>query len=139
MMSCTLPMLGHMFSMAPFGYTISDAAPLGAGLGFGTTLAGASSGVGGATLAGMGSASSVGGMSVPAAWSAATPEVAGVGDTALAGSGWTAAVDETAGMGGGGGMNGVIPGMASGGKSGMGFAGPRYGTKPKVMPTQVFV
>jgi PPE-repeat protein len=143
MMSSTLPMLGHMFSMAPFGYTISDAAPLGAGLGFGTTLAGAGESMGslggGATLAGMGSASSVGGMSVPAAWSAATPEFAGVGDTALAGSGWTAAVDETAGMGGGGGMNGVMPGMASGGKSGMGFAGPRYGTKPKVMPTQVFV
>jgi PPE-repeat protein len=144
MMSCTLPMLGHMFSMAPFGYTISDAAPLGAGLGFGTTLAGAGESMGslggGATLADMGSASSVGGMSVPAAWSAAAPgEVAGVGDTALAGSGWTAAVDETAGMGGGG-MNGVMPGMASaGGKSGMGLSGPRYGVKPKVMPTQVFV
>jgi PPE-repeat protein len=144
MMSCTLPMLGHMLSMAPFGYTISDTAPLGAGLGFGTTLAGAGESMGSlggsATLADMGSASSVGGMSVPAAWSAAAPgEVAGVGDTALAGSGWTAAVDETAGMGGGG-MNGVMPGMASaGGKSGMGMAGPRYGVKPKVMPKQVFV
>ena len=41
---------------------------------------------------------------------------------------------------GGGGMNGVMPGMASaGGKSGMGMAGPRYGVKPKVMPKQVFV
>jgi PPE-repeat protein len=141
MMSSTLPMLGHMFSMSPFGYTISDAAPLGAGLGFGTTLAGAGESLGGgATLAGMGSASSVGGMSVPAAWSAATPEVAGVGDVTLAGSGWTAAADETAGMGDGGGMNGVMPGMASaGGKSGMGMAGPRYGVKPKVMPKQVFV
>jgi PPE-repeat protein len=88
----------------------------------------------------MGSASSVGGMSVPPAWSAASPEVAGVGDSALAGSGWTAAADETAGMGGGGGMNGVMPGMASaGGKGGMGMAGPRYGVKPKVMPKQVFV
>jgi PPE-repeat protein len=140
MMAGTLPMLGHMLSMAPFGVTISDAAPLGAGLGFGTTLAGAGESLGGgATLAGMGSASSVGGMSVPAGWSAATPEVAGVGDATLAGSGGTAAADETAGMGGGG-MNGVMPGMASaGGKSGMGMAGPRYGTKPKFMPTQVFV
>jgi len=143
MMTATLPLLGHFLAGSPFGVTISDTAPLGAGLGFGTTLAGASSGVGGiggATLAGMGSASSVGGMSVPAAWSAATPEVAGVGDTALAGSGWTAAADETAGMGGGAGMNGVMPGMASaGGKGGMGLAGPRYGVKPKVMPKQVFV
>ncbi|MFZ3305695.1 MAG: PPE family protein [Mycobacterium sp.] len=139
MMTATLPLLGHFLAGAPFGVTISDAAPLGAGLGFGTTLAGASSGGfgGAATLAGMGSASSVGGMSVPAAWSAATP-VTTVGDTALAGSGWTAAADETA-MGGGG-MNGVMPGMASaGGKSGMGMAGPRYGVKPKVMPKQVFV
>jgi PPE-repeat protein len=65
MMAGTLPMLGHMLSMAPFGVTISDAAPLGAGLGFGTTLAGAGESLGGgATLAGMGSASSVGGMSV---------------------------------------------------------------------------
>jgi PPE-repeat protein len=143
MMAGTLPMLGHMLSMAPYGVTISDTAPLGAGLGFGATLAGASSGVGGlggATLAGMGSASSVGGMSVPAAWSAATPAAAAVGDVTLAGSGGTAAAAETAGMGGGGGMNGVMPGMASaGGKSGMGLSGPRYGAKPKFMPTQVFV
>jgi PPE-repeat protein len=141
MMTATLPLLGHFLAGAPFGVTISDAAPLGAGLGFGTTLAGASSGGfgGGATLAGMGAASSVGGLSVPAAWSAATP-VTTVSDTALAGSGWTAAADETAGMGGGGGMNGVMPGMASaGGKGGMGMAGPRYGVKPKVMPKQVFV
>ena len=142
MMTATLPLLGHFLAGAPFGVTISDTAPLGAGLGFGTTLAGASSGVGGvggATLAGMGSASSVGGMSVPAGWSAATPEVA-VGDATLTGSGWTAAVDEGAVGASGGGMNGVMPGMASaGGKAGMGMAGPRYGVKPKVMPKQVFV
>jgi PPE-repeat protein len=140
MMTATLPLLGHFLAGAPFGVTISDTAPLGAGLGFGTTLAGAGESLGGgATLAGMGSATSVGGMSVPAAWSAATPEVA-VGDATLTGSGWTAAVDEGAVGASGGGMNGVMPGMASaGGKSGMGMAGPRYGIKPKVMPKQVFV
>jgi PPE-repeat protein len=148
MMSATLPLLGHFLAGSPFGVTISDTTPLGAGLGFGSTLAGAGASMGslgsigslggGATLAGMGSATSVGGMSVPAAWNAAAPaEAAGV-EATFAGSGWTAAADQTAGMGGGG-MNGVMPGMASGGKSGMGFAGPRYGTKPKVMPTQVFV
>jgi PPE-repeat protein len=143
MMTATLPLLGHFLAGAPFGVTISDTAPLGAGLGFGTTLAGASSGVGGlggATLAGMGSASSVGGMSVPAGWSAAAPGVESAAGTQLAGSGWTAAVDEGAVGASGGGMNGVMPGMASaGGKSGMGMAGPRYGVKPKVMPKQVFV
>ncbi len=144
MMTATLPLLGHFLAGAPFGVTISDTAPLGAGLGFGTTLAGASSGVvglgggvGGATLAGMGSASSVGGLSVPAGWSEAAPAAAT--EATLTGSGWTAAVDEGA-VGAGGGMNGVMPGMASaGGKSGMGMAGPRYGIKPKVMPKQVFV
>jgi PPE-repeat protein len=141
MMAATLPMLGHMLSMAPYGVTISDPAPLGAGLGFGTTLAGASSsvgGLGGATLAGMGSASSVGGMSVPAGWSAAAPGAAT--EATLTGSGWTAAVDEGAVGTSGAGMNGIMPGMASaGGKSGMGLSGPRYGVKPKVMPKQVFV
>ena len=140
MMTATLPLLGHFLAGAPFGVTISDTTPLGAGLGFGTTLAGASSGVGGvggAALAGMGSASSVGGLSVPAAWSAATPAAAGVGDVTLAGSSGTAAAAQTAGVGGSG-MNGIMPGMASaGGKSGMG--GPRYGGKPKFMPTKVFV
>src|ERR1700728_4788604 len=70
MMTATLPLLGHFLAGSPFGVTISDTAPLGAGLGFGTTLAGAGESlggglggsVGGATLAGMGSASSVGGM-----------------------------------------------------------------------------
>jgi len=141
-MTAILPNLGHFLAGAPFGVTIGEAAPLGAGLGFGTTLAGASSGGfgGGATLAGMGSASSVGGMSVPAAWSAAAPAEATGVEATLAGSGWTAAADTAPGMGAGGGMNGVMPGMASaGGKGGMGMAGPRYGVKPKVMPKQVFV
>ena len=139
MMAAAMGTLNHFIAGAPFGVTIGDATPLGAGLGFGTTLAGASSGGfgGGATLAGMGSASSVGGMSVPAGWSAAAPAAAT--EATLAGAGWTAAADEAVGMGGGG-MNGVMPGMASaGGKGGMGLAGPRYGVKPKVMPKQVFV
>jgi PPE-repeat protein len=146
MMTATLPLLGHFLAGSPFGVTIGDTTPLGAGLGFGTTLAGAGESlggsvggsVGGATLAGMGSASSVGGMSVPAGWSEAAPAAAT--EATLTGSGWTAAVDEGAVGASGGGMNGVMPGMASaGGKSGMGMAGPRYGIKPKVMPKQVFV
>jgi PPE-repeat protein len=137
MMSATLPLLGHFVAGTPFGFTIGDATPLGAGLGFGSTLAGAQAPIGGAMAAGMGEASSVGGLSVPAAWSAATPTTT-VADTTLAGTGWTAAADEgAAGMGG---APGIMPGMASaGGKSGMGFGGPRYGVKPKVMPKQVFV
>jgi len=137
MFSTTMPLLGHFAAAAPFGFTIGDATPLGAGLGFGTTLAGATAPAGGAgMLAGMGEASAVGGLSVPAAWSAATP-VTTVSDATLAGSGWTSAVDEGAGVGG---APGIMPGMASaGGKGGYGLAGPRYGVKPRVMPKQVFV
>jgi len=64
MMASAMGTLAHFTAGAPFGVTIGDVAPLGAGLGFGTTLAGASSGMGGATLAGMGAAAEVGGMSV---------------------------------------------------------------------------
>jgi PPE-repeat protein len=142
MMTATLPLLGHFMSAAPFGFTIGDTAPLGAGLGFGSTLAGASApvgGIGGATLAGMGEASTVGGMSVPASWSSANPGVELASNTDIrAGSGWTAPVTEGAGAGGAPG--GIMPGMASaGGKGGYALAGPRYGVKPKVMPKQVFV
>ena len=63
-----IPLLTHFVAGAPFGFTMGDATPLGAGLGFGTTLAGSTSGIGGATLAGMGTAAEVGGMSVPAGW-----------------------------------------------------------------------
>ena len=134
MMTATLPLLGHFLAGAPFGVTIGDVTPLGAGLGFGTTLAGASSAAGGgATLAGMGAASSVGGLSVPAGWSAATP--AAVADATLAGSGWTAAADE--GAGGAGGAPGIMPGMASaGGKSGMGMAGRATASSRKSCPSR---
>src|SRR6201996_6973952 len=139
MMTATLPLLGHFMSAAPFGFTIGDTAPLGAGLGFGSTLAGATGPAGGAApLAGMGEASAVGGLSVPAGWSGASPGVELASNTDIrAGSGWTAPVTEGAGAGG---APGIMPGMASaGGKSGYGMAGPRYGVKPKVMPKQVFV
>ena len=77
MMTATLPLLGHFLVGAPFGFTIGDATPLGAGLGFGID-AGAlvSAGWrlgGGAATAAMGEASTVGGLSVPAGWSAAAP------------------------------------------------------------------
>jgi PPE-repeat protein len=133
MMASAMGTLNHFIAGAPFGVTIGDVTPLGAGLGFGTTLAGSTSGVGGATLAGMGSAGSVGGMSVPASWAPATPATLAANESVLSGSGWTAAADEAAT--GTGGAPGIMPGMASaGGKSGLGIGAPRYGTKPKVMP-----
>jgi PPE-repeat protein len=94
-----------------------------------------SAGMGGApVLAGMGEASSVGKLSVPASWSAATPAEPAAA-APLAGSGWTAPAEE------GGGMSTVAAGMpayASAGRGGYGM-GPRYGVKPTVMPTKVLV
>ncbi len=91
--------------------------------------------VGGApVLAGMGEASSVGKLSVPVGWSAATPAEPAAASP-LAGSGWTAPVEE------GGGTSTVAAGMpafASAGRGAYGM-GPRYGVKPIVMPTKVLV
>jgi PPE-repeat protein len=99
----------------------------------GTASANAAS-VGGAPLAAMSQASSVGKLSVPAGWSAATPtEPSAAGP--LAGSGWTAPAEE------GGGMTNVaagMPAMASAGRGGYGM-GPRYGVKPTVMPKHLVV
>jgi PPE-repeat protein len=129
--------LGHFVANASGGITIGDVTPLGAGLGTGMVLAGATAPAGAvgagpaSVLAGMGSASSVGGLSVPAAWSAATPQTGAT----LAGAGWTAAADE-------GGITALPAGMAAApgaGRTGYGFGEPRYGVKPKVMPKQVVV
>jgi len=83
-------------------------------------------------MAGVGQASTVGRMSVPAAWSAAAPESTTEPLTAAA---WTGDVDE-------GGVTNVATGMpvtATTGRGGYGLATPRYGVKPTVMPTRVLV
>lgn len=107
--------------------------------GLGTMLAGTAAPAGAAgfagapVLAGLGQATSVGGLSVPAAWSAATP--AGTGAATLAGTGWTAATEE-AGVTA---LPAGMPSVASAGRGGFGFGAPRYGFKPTVMPKQVLV
>jgi PPE-repeat protein len=83
-------------------------------------------------LAGMATSSTVGGMSVPTAWSTAAPESSA---EALTAAGWAADVDE-------GSVTNVAAGMpaaASTGRGGHGIATPRYGVKPKVMPTRGLV
>ncbi|OBK09892.1 PPE family protein [Mycobacterium asiaticum] len=78
----------------------------------------------------MGAASSVGGLSVPAGWSTATPATAAAA-TVANGSGWSVPEDATpvAGIPG-------APGMAATKGAGS-YAGPRYGFKPVVMPKVV--
>jgi PPE-repeat protein len=84
-------------------------------------------------LAGMAQSSSVGKLSVPASWSAATPEPSAAPVTA---ADWHPDFDE------GGGVTNVATGMpavSSTGRGGYGFSTPRYGVKPTVMPTKVLV
>ena len=103
--------------------------------GWQTAPAASAASVGGAPfLAGMGEASSVGKLSVPAGWSAAIPAEPAAA-APLAGSGWAVPTEE------GGGMTNVaagMPAMASAGRGSYGM-GPRYGFKPIVMPKQVLV
>jgi PPE-repeat protein len=134
-MTSVFPSLGHLVATSPSGLTpfVDDVTPLGAGLGFGTTLTGSTTGLGGAATAAMGGAGSVGGLSVPASWSAATPATLTSSTAPLEGSGWTAATEEAAPVA-------AMPGMPGAGTLGKGagaYAAPRYGFKPIVMPKVV--
>jgi PPE-repeat protein len=110
----------------------SDVAPVaGAAAGAEGALANSVSG-------GMGEASAVGGLSVPASWSEATPATLASSTAPVEGSGWTTAAEAGA-AGEGGAVVPGMPGMVGAGKGAGGFAGPRYGFKPIVMPKQVVV
>jgi PPE-repeat protein len=133
-------LLSHAINTAPA--TIAEAASaetVAGGLGV-TGLAGSvgpagSTGFGGApVLVGLGQASMVGGLSVPASWSATTPATSS-GASALAGSGWAVAPEEAAPVAA---VSAGMPAVATAGKS-LGFGGPRYGFKPTVMPKMVLV
>jgi PPE-repeat protein len=90
----------------------------------------AATGFGGTpVLAGLGQASTVGGLSVPASWPAAAPAAS---PTASAGSGWAVNPEEATPV------TAVPAGMpmTMAGTS-QGFGGPRYGFKPIVMPKTV--
>jgi len=129
-MTSVFPSLGHLVATSPAGLTpfVDDVTPLGAGLGMGTSLV--SSTNGGAATAALGEAGSVGGLSVPASWSAATPATLASSTAPLEGSGWTAATEEAAPIA-------AMPGMPGAGALAKGagaYAAPRYGVKPIVMP-----
>jgi PPE-repeat protein len=128
--------LGHtLASAAPAAVSgVSSVTPLtgAAAIGEGTLV---NSVMGSGASAGLGGASAVGGLSVPASWSSAAPATLASSTAPLEGSGWTAATDEA----GSGPVSGMMPGMATAGKGAGAFAGPRYGFKPTVMPKQVVV
>lgn len=125
---CNAVFLGHTVSaLAPAADAAAaaavPAAAGAAGLAHAVTPAGAA----------MGAAASVGGLSVPASWSSAAPAMT-VGASVADGSGWAVPEDAEAIAG----MPGM-PGMAAATKGAGGYAGPRYGFKPVVMPKQVVV
>lgn len=99
------------------------------------TAAGAVSGAGGAmaaapVLAGVGQGSSIGALSVPPSWAGGVPTAST--PVTLAAQSWTTAAPTT---GGSSAVPAGMPGVASAGRGGSGFGAPRYGVKPKVMPT----
>jgi PPE-repeat protein len=117
----------------------APAAPAAMGAVLGPALAGSVAPAGTASLggtpvlAGIAQSSPVGKLSVPATWSAATPESSAAPITA---ADWHPDFDE------GGGVTNVATGMpavSSTGRGGYGFSTPRYGVKPTVMPTKVLV
>ncbi|HEX4558393.1 MAG TPA: PPE family protein [Mycobacterium sp.] len=129
--------LGHTLGSVPsIPFALSDAVAPAAGEAaiLPGTMVGSVAPMGAAASAGLGEASAVGGLSVPASWSAAAPASMASSTAPLAGSGWTAATEQpVAAMPG-------MPGMAAAAKGAGAYgAGPRYGVKPIVMPKQVVV
>ncbi len=77
--------------------------------------------------------SSIGPLSVPPAWAGGAGVPTASTPVTLASQSWTTAAPTTGGMGPG--IAGM-PAVANGGRGGVGsFGAPRYGVKPKVMPT----
>ena len=98
--------------------------------------AASASSVGAPVLAGVGQASSLGGLSVPASWAGAGVPAANSTPVTLTGAGWTSAAPQTPPVTT---MPAGVPSMASAGRGGLGFGAPRYGVKPTVMPKPTVV
>jgi hypothetical protein len=106
----------------------SDAGPAGAVGG-----AGGLGGVGAApVLAAAGTGSSIGPLSVPPSWAGGAGIPVASTPVTLASQSWTAPAPTAGGMGPG--IAGM-PAVANGGRGGSSFGAPRYGVKPKVMPS----
>jgi PE family/PPE-SVP subfamily C-terminal region len=130
---------GLLSALAGPSTASADIGGLGAGLVGDVAPAGAVGAVGGAggigaapVLAAAGTGSSIGPMSVPPAWAGGAGVPTASTPVTLASQSWTTAAPTTGGMGSG--IAGM-PAVANGGRGGSSFGAPRYGVKPKVMPT----
>jgi hypothetical protein len=133
---------GLLTSLAGPATASTDLGGLGAGLAGDVGPAAAVGGVGGAgglgaapVLAAASQGSSIGALSVPPSWAGGAGIPAASTPVTLASQGWTTAAP-TGGMSTGApaGIAGM-PAVANGGRGGSSFGAPRYGVKPKVMPT----
>jgi hypothetical protein len=133
---------GLLTTLAGPATASTDLGGLGAGLAGDVGPAAAVGGVGGAgglgaapVLAAAGTGSSIGPLSVPPSWAGGAGIPAASTPVTLASQGWTTAAP-TGGMSTGApaGIAGM-PAVANGGRGGSSFGAPRYGVKPKVMPT----
>ncbi len=105
----------------------SDVGPAGA--------VGGAGGIGGApVLAAAGGGSSIGQLSVPPSWAGGAGIPAASTPVTLASQSWTGAAPGGMSTGSPGTMAGM-PAVANGGRGGSSFGAPRYGVKPKVMPS----
>jgi PE family/PPE-SVP subfamily C-terminal region len=110
---------------------VGDVGPAGAVGAVGAV--GGAGGLGAApVLAAAGSGSSIGALSVPPSWAGGAGIPSASTPVTLASQSWTTPAPTTGGMGPG--IAGM-PAVANGGRGGSSFGTPRYGVKPKVMPT----
>jgi PE family/PPE-SVP subfamily C-terminal region len=127
---------GLLTALAGPSTASADLGGLGSGLVGDISPAGGVGGVGGMgaapVLAAAGSGSSIGPLSVPPAWAGGAGVPTASTPVTLASQSWTTPAPSTGGMGPG--IAGM-PAVANGGRGGSSFGAPRYGVKPKVMPT----
>ena len=127
---------GLLTALAGPSTASADLGGLGSGLVGDISPAGAVGGAGGMgaapVLAAAGSGSSIGPLSVPPAWAGGAAVPTASTPVTLASQSWTTGAPSTGGMGPG--IAGM-PAVANGGRGGSSFGAPRYGVKPKVMPT----
>ena len=130
---------GLLTALAGPATASADLGGLGSGLVGDVSPVGAVGGVGGMggmgaapVLAAAGSGSSIGPLSVPPSWAGGAGVPTASTPVTLASQSWTTPAPSTGGMGPG--IAGM-PAVANGGRGGSSFGAPRYGVKPKVMPT----
>ena len=127
---------GLLTALAGPATASADLGGLGSGLVGDVSPVGAVGGMGGMgaapVLAAAGSGSSIGPLSVPPSWAGGAGVPTASTPVTLASQSWTTAAPSTGGMGPG--IAGM-PAVANGGRGGSSFGAPRYGVKPKVMPT----